>query len=208
MKDSSETRSLDYVERQREAVRRRYVTLHRTGARHTEAEIQELLKLQESRCIYCNLLIGDGVSQASRDHLLPVQYGGGDWAVNILMACRSCNCRRGSMPFRTFCTLLSPRQNRIIAMRLCARLGVIDLDKISDAAWKQFCVGLALHDPAHLRYRLILRNSRTARRNAKLNSLLPDSPESLVAFQTDRFVERIAKLEKQLSSLASKISTP
>ncbi|MFP5226882.1 MAG: HNH endonuclease, partial [Acidobacteriota bacterium] len=85
-------------------------TLRKGGARHSVDEVAEIVQLQENRCFYCNLLFDGTRGQATKDHLLPVTSGGTDWALNIVIACRRCNARRGNIPFRTYCTLLSPRQ--------------------------------------------------------------------------------------------------
>jgi hypothetical protein len=48
----------------------------------------------------------------TRDRLLALNQGGGDWPLNIVLACRSCNSSRCDLLFRTFCRMLSPAQNK------------------------------------------------------------------------------------------------
>jgi 5-methylcytosine-specific restriction endonuclease McrA len=100
-----------------------------TGGKHTKREIQEILTLQENRCIYCNVLFTEK-EIPTRDHLKPILRGGTDWALNIVMACRSCNSRRSLTHFRAHCKRLSPTQNQRILQHLCRRIDAIDLEHV------------------------------------------------------------------------------
>ena len=162
-----------------ERVRQRKVSLREAGGKHDATEIQEILALQENRCIYCNIRIDEEV-RATKDHLVPVTYGGTDWALNIVLACLRCNARRGNIPFRTYCRLLSPAQNRRILKSLGRRLAALDLDALPEGAFAAFCDGVAGHQRGHGRFRLILRESAVARRNAAANQLLPCSPAAIL----------------------------
>lgn len=94
---------------------RRKVMLAEAGGRHRKQDITDIHTKQKGRCIYCNRLFGADLLP-TRDHLLSLTSGGGDWPRNIVMACRSCNSSRCDLPFRTYCRMLSPAQNeRIIA---------------------------------------------------------------------------------------------
>lgn len=146
--------------------------LKEAGGRHSSAEINWIVKMQDGRCIYCNKVFGKRILP-TRDHLLALADGGANWAMNIVMACRSCNSRRCDIPFRTYCKLLSPTQNRRILSCLRRRLVAVDIDQISDEALASFHAGLSLHDPRHRRYLMIQRDSVTARKNAARNRLLP-----------------------------------
>jgi len=149
--------------------------MQEAGGKHSATEIQEILALQENRCIYCNALF-TGELRPTRDHLLPVNYGGGDWSLNIVLACRRCNSRRGTIPFRTYCKLLSPAQNRRILKAMAKRTAAIDFDRLSDEAFGSFFLGISHHEPRHGRYLDILSMSALARRNAATNTLLPRTP--------------------------------
>jgi hypothetical protein len=107
------------------------------GGKHTKREIQEILTLQENRCIYCNVLFSER-EIPTRDHLNPVLRQGTDRALNIVMACRSCNSRRGLTYFRTYCKRLSPTQNRRILQHLCRRIDVTDLEYLPPNAFAEF----------------------------------------------------------------------
>jgi 5-methylcytosine-specific restriction endonuclease McrA len=100
----------DVMERNRRAWNRRQ-SLVKAGGKHTRAEILHIKDSQKGRCIYCHRLF-TGELVPSKDHLLPLVAGGSDWALNIVLACRSCNSKRCDIPFRTYCTLLSPAQNK------------------------------------------------------------------------------------------------
>jgi 5-methylcytosine-specific restriction endonuclease McrA len=168
-----------YAEYSRECKQLRKMSLRVAGGKYSVREIQEILSYQENRCIYCNAPFGNGVL-ATRDHLTPVLSGGADWALNIVMACRSCNSRRGTMPFRTYCKLLSPTQNRKILLYLARRVAAMRVDELSIVEFKSFCDGIAKHNPRNVTYRSILRYSAKARRNAEKNELLPSAPHLIL----------------------------
>ena len=51
---------------------------------------QALLLLHGRRCRYC------GRAADTADHIIPVQKGGADDASNLVAACRTCNCSKGT----------------------------------------------------------------------------------------------------------------
>lgn len=138
---------------------------------HTPDEIHGILALQRGCCIYCNAKFGKRI-RPTRDHILAVGYGGSNWGLNIVMACRPCNSRRCDIPFRTYCRLLSSTQNRKIVLNLKRRLRALDKD-FSSEAFLSFSYGLDLHEPRHPRYLMIQRDFVKARGNAARNPLLP-----------------------------------
>ncbi len=153
------------AERERQSLRR---SMQGT---HTTEEIQNILGLQRERCIYCNRKFTKRI-RPTRDHILAVAYGGTNWGLNIVLACRSCNSRRSHIPFRTYCRLLSRAQNRRIVAHLKRRLLALE-DSCSNDALRSFRYGLDLHEPTHSRYLMIQRDFPHARRNAATNPLLP-----------------------------------
>lgn len=161
------------INRARISWRRRQLLLE-NGGKHNAEEIAAILLSQGHRCIYCNLLFDDQI-RPSRDHLLPVTHGGPSCAWNIIMACRSCNSRRGNIPFRTYCKTLSPTQNRRVIAHLRKRILAIDFDTVDREALLWFHYGLNLHEPRHPRYKLILSTNSKARRYAAINRILPGS---------------------------------
>lgn len=56
------------------------------GGKHTRHEIGAIFELQEGRCIYCHALFTDEL-RPTRDHLVPLSYGGTAWALNLVLAC-------------------------------------------------------------------------------------------------------------------------
>jgi 5-methylcytosine-specific restriction endonuclease McrA len=162
----------------REIEWRRMQRIKAAGGKHSVQEIQEIVALQEGRCIYCDVKFTEEL-RPTKDHLCPTTYGGGDWALNIIAACRSCNSRRGDIPFRTFCKLLSSSQNQKILMHLNRRLLGIDRTSLTEEALISFQVALALHEPKHYRYLAIMEMRSTARRNASKNRLLPYSLKAI-----------------------------
>jgi 5-methylcytosine-specific restriction endonuclease McrA len=159
-------------------VRRRKENLREAGGKHTSEEIQEILRLQEHRCIYCNSPFTPE-RRPTRDHLLSITHGGGDWALNIVLACRRCNSRRGTIPFRNYCRLLSPRQNRRVLLHLGRRLAALEIDRFPEDAFTCFCTALRSNHATY-RYKDICRMSAAARRNAAINRLLPCSPATIL----------------------------
>lgn len=145
--------------------------LKAAGGKHSKAEIEAILALQEGRCIYCHKRFTDKL-RATRDHLVPVSYGGTSWALNIVLACHSCNSRRGEVPFRTFCRLLSPRQNERIFNHLMRRIRAIDFQNVS-GGYEDLEIALRLHVPNDFRYKMILSMKAAYRENARRNKLLP-----------------------------------
>jgi 5-methylcytosine-specific restriction endonuclease McrA len=151
---------------------RRKTRLKSAGGKHAPEEIQEILKIQKGRCIYCN---GKFTKEdpATKDHLLSVRDGGAKWSLNLIMACRSCNSRRCDIPFRTYCKLLSPTQNRRILLHLGRRLLAVDFYRLTDEELASFNEGLSLHDPQHRRYLDIRCIYPVRRRYTASNHLLP-----------------------------------
>ena len=74
-------------------------------------------------CVYCGATAASSGSPLHLDHLTPRNAGGEDTASNLVLACRSCNCRRHDMPLaawaksaRTY-MLFTPRSIRAQARR-------------------------------------------------------------------------------------------
>jgi 5-methylcytosine-specific restriction endonuclease McrA len=176
--DDAESR-LSRWESYRENSKWRKDLLKISGGKHSASEIAGILACQSHRCIYCNRPFGDELGP-TRDHLTPVCMGGEDWALNIVMCCRSCNTRRGTIPFRTYCKLLSPAQNRRIVRSLVLRIA--EVSQLSGGPFNSFTRGISKHNHRHSRYQAILRSSAAARRNAAMNELLPSTPSGLVDY--------------------------
>jgi 5-methylcytosine-specific restriction endonuclease McrA len=151
---------------------RRNQRVELAGGSHTPTEIQAILALQDNRCIYCHAEFTSEV-RPTKDHLLAIADGGGNWAQNIVMACQRCNSRRCDIPFRTYCRLLSQKQNQRILKHLGARLLASDLRAWPDGALDSFDNGLADDDIRHWRFVDIQNNSVEAHRNASRNEALP-----------------------------------
>ena len=134
-------------------------------------EIKQILKIQKNRCFYCNRKFGRE-RQPTKDHLL---CGGPHCALNIVMACLSCNSRRCDIPFRTYCKLLSTAQNKRILLCLSKRLLCHDFEKLGNVPLDAFLMALEEHNPKHWRYRNILSVEAFSRRNAGMNRLLPST---------------------------------
>ena len=124
----------------------------KAGGKHTHAQITAITELQMGRCIWCDLVFTSD-RPSTRDHILPLAYGGSDAALNIVLTCRSCNSRRCHTPFRTFCRLLSPAQNVRILEHLCRRIGSIDFATVVVEEFHDLEIGLRLHDTREWHYK-------------------------------------------------------
>jgi 5-methylcytosine-specific restriction endonuclease McrA len=162
---------VEYSERRRELLTSR-------GKKHSRAQLREILGIQKNRCIYCNAPFGDGRSP-NRDHIWAVSAGGSDSAWNIVMACRSCNARRGTIPFRTYCKTLSPLQNRRILGFLIRRSLSVKADQVGESEFATFIIALRMHNPRDRNYRWIIEHSSRRRNYAERNALLPTVPQLL-----------------------------
>lgn len=64
----------------------------RAGGSFTLAELARVTASQGGRCWWC----GEPMSKPTVDHLIPLARGGQNVASNIVLACRSCNSRKGA----------------------------------------------------------------------------------------------------------------
>lgn len=62
------------------------------GGTHSIADISKQLRLQRGRCYWCKELMG---SDYHVDHVVPLCRGGSNSRENIVVACRTCNLRKG-----------------------------------------------------------------------------------------------------------------
>jgi hypothetical protein len=149
------------------------------GGKHSSKEIREIRTFQGNRCIYCDVEFTDDI-RPDKDHVCPRALGGGDWALNIVLACKRCNSLRRDIPFRTFCKLLSPTQNRRILTHLSRRISAVPADQRTSDAFIEFLIGIKAYNHMHSRYRKILQTSSVARKNAAINQLIPNDPDLIL----------------------------
>lgn len=65
----------------------------RAGRRVRQSDVRRLLKSQKGLCYYCRARMGDAYTM---DHVVPVSRGGSNSPENLVLACRSCNSRKGT----------------------------------------------------------------------------------------------------------------
>jgi hypothetical protein len=145
----------------------RKLMLAEAGGTHRKQDIRDILAKQKGRCIYCNRRFGPELI-ATKDHLLALTAGGGGWPLNIVLACRSCNSSRCDLPFRTYCRMLSPAQNRRILVHLVERLRGLTDDEVTRRGLGCFDYAMSLHDTKSFRYGM-MKNETAARRNLQVN---------------------------------------
>lgn len=156
----------------------RRAALKEAGGKHTRADIAIIHDLQLGRCIWCDVEFSPD-QPSTRDHILPLVYGGNYCALNIVLACRSCNSRRCHNPFRTFCRLLSPKQNQRILDHLERRISAIDPKTVSPEDFNTFDVGLRLHVKSDWHYKTLIRQKQFEA-NLRRNKLLPRGVEGIL----------------------------
>jgi 5-methylcytosine-specific restriction endonuclease McrA len=82
----------------RAKVRRRHaIKMNASGSGFTKTDEAELLRMQNWRCFYCDRdLRALPPKQITADHVIPLRHGGAHDPSNIVMACKSCNSRKGA----------------------------------------------------------------------------------------------------------------
>jgi 5-methylcytosine-specific restriction endonuclease McrA len=58
-------------------------------------------------CVYCGATAESSGSPLHLDHLIPRNKGGADLPENLVLACRSCNCRRHDLPLAAWARVAS-----------------------------------------------------------------------------------------------------
>ena len=69
----------------------------------TDADWKAKLEYYGYRCRYCGIHkseTNEGWLEA--DHAIPLSRGGANWISNIVPACKSCNCSKGTKTFKEF----------------------------------------------------------------------------------------------------------
>jgi hypothetical protein len=128
----------DYYEAGRAMTRPEYTRvrkerLARGGAKHTRAELREILAGQKNRCLYCGRKFEEEL-RPTVDHLLPASKGGADWALNIVMACWRCNSDRSAISFRSYCRSLGLARETPIMKHLAKRIATTNPATVHSAA--------------------------------------------------------------------------
>lgn len=75
-----------------QVARRRALRVGAVGT-HTVVHIAAILVLQEGRCAYCAVDMGESFTV---DHVVPLARGGGNGPDNLVCACGSCNSSKGT----------------------------------------------------------------------------------------------------------------
>ena len=65
----------------------------------------KLLKQTRGRCWYCGVALG--TQQATIDHKIPKSRGGSSQLLNLVIACRTCNNRKGQLTTEEYRTELA-----------------------------------------------------------------------------------------------------
>jgi hypothetical protein len=92
---------------------RRRARILGVGGSFTAKEFRELKEAHEYTCVYCGEL-----KTLGPDHVLPLSRGGSNNIENILPACKSCNCTKGTKTLEEFLATLTPEHVDEIQTRL------------------------------------------------------------------------------------------
>ncbi len=80
---------------------------------HAQLQIRRLFQGQPTApCYWCAKILWP--KEATRDHKLPRADGGGGAIANFVLACPSCNCQRGDIPFEEFEDLWERRRGKAL----------------------------------------------------------------------------------------------
>lgn len=92
---------------------RRRARILGVGGTFTAKEFRALMEAHEFTCVYCGEL-----KTLGPDHVLPISRGGSNNIENILPACKSCNCSKGTKTLDEYLATLSAEQSDEIQTRL------------------------------------------------------------------------------------------
>ena len=83
----------------------RHATYYRRLARkkaipgaYTAQDVLNQRQRQREKCYYCHMKLGNGKNAYHVDHVFPLHYGGSNGPENIVIACPTCNMRKGDKP--------------------------------------------------------------------------------------------------------------
>jgi 5-methylcytosine-specific restriction endonuclease McrA len=65
----------------------------------TKSIIKEILKFQDSKCLYCNC---DIKNEYHIDHIKPLSKGGNNYRANLCASCPTCNLKKSNKLFWSF----------------------------------------------------------------------------------------------------------
>ena len=57
--------------------------------------LEVILQRDGDTCVWCGRTVGEGLVEATTEHVIPKVKGGPSWIENEVAACRRCNGRRG-----------------------------------------------------------------------------------------------------------------
>ena len=63
---------------------------------HTKACIDQIFEIQKGRCYYSGELLSRDPNNFSRDHIMPIRFGGSDWPGNIALVLKDINSWKGA----------------------------------------------------------------------------------------------------------------
>jgi len=72
---------------------RRRARLANASGSHTEEDIRQQYQLQSGRCHWCGIAVDNAYHV---DHVVPLARGGSNDPENIVIACPTCNLRKGA----------------------------------------------------------------------------------------------------------------
>lgn len=67
-------------------------------------KFKEISNKSKNKCFYCgiSLIEMEENNSYSIDHLIPIKKGGGNELGNLVLSCRKCNSKKGTMTYQQF----------------------------------------------------------------------------------------------------------
>ena len=96
-----------------------------------EKALRTAMKLHGGKCFYCPTSIAPGASGVdwTLDHVEPSALGGTDHLGNLVVACKSCNQKKGHQPIDSFNPTASAEWLKSLQKQMQRRLAKLNLPK-------------------------------------------------------------------------------
>jgi 5-methylcytosine-specific restriction endonuclease McrA len=96
-----------------------------------EKALRTAMKLHGGKCFYCPVVIAPASTSGewTLDHVEPSALGGSDHLGNLVVACKSCNQKKGHQPIDSFNPIACAEWLKSLQKQVQRRLAKLDLQK-------------------------------------------------------------------------------